>query len=54
MTEQRRETDEQGHQLANLPEADPGNTDPHELTQPLDANDDVFTLLDQQNRGEHQ
>lgn len=50
MTEQRREVDAQGHQLANLAEGDPGNTDPENLTGPLDADDDVYTLIDDQSR----
>lgn len=42
---QRRELDGQGHQLANLAEGDPGNTDPELLVAPLDPSDDVFELV---------
>lgn len=42
---QRRELDGQGHQLANLAEGDPGNTDPELLVAPLDPDDDVFALV---------
>lgn len=45
MTEQKHELDEQGMQLANLAEGDPGNTDPKFLTAPLDPDDDVFALV---------
>jgi hypothetical protein len=43
--DQPRELDEEGFQLANLAEGDPGNTDPEQLTAPLDPDDDVYTLI---------
>lgn len=48
--DQPRELDEQGHQIANLTEGDPGNTDPELLTAPLDPDDDVYTLVDDERR----
>jgi hypothetical protein len=57
-SQQIRELDPQGNQLANLAEGDPGNTDPEKLTAPLDADDDVYALLEDQSRqldqGDHQ
>ena len=47
---QPRELDAQGHQLANLAEGDPGNTDPELLTAPLDGDDDVYTLIAEEQR----
>ena len=40
--------DSAGIPLATLAGPDPGNTDPDKLTAPLDPDDDVHTLLDEQ------
>lgn len=45
MTDQNRETDAQGNPLATVAGPDPGNTDPEQLTAPLDPSDDVYTLI---------
>lgn len=48
--DQPRELDAQGNPLATLAGPDPGNTDPEELTAPLAADDDVYALVEDEQR----
>lgn len=47
MTNEPRKYDASGQPLAMAAGADPGNTDPDELTSALDPDDDVYALLSQ-------
>jgi hypothetical protein len=50
MTNQSRDVDMDGNRLATTAGADPGNTDPENLTSALDPDDDVYALIADEQR----